>query len=44
MLLLEKKIRTKLYQNILQNVSNGFQNFLIMHQLFLTFSVTFESS
>ena len=44
MLLLEKKIRTKLYQNILQNVSNSFQNFLIMHKLFLTFSVTFESS
>ena len=33
MLRLEKKFKTKLYQNILQYLSNGFQNFLIEHKL-----------
>ena len=33
MLHLKKKFEAKLYQNILQYLSNGFQNFLIEHKL-----------
>ena len=33
MLSLEKKIKTKPYQNILQYLSNDFLNFLIEHKL-----------
>ena len=32
-MLLLKKIKTKLYQKILQYLSNSFQNFLIEHKL-----------